>query len=145
MLGAYRETLAQPGLKSLLATATLARIPITAGSLVLTLHVVTDLGRGYGAAGLVGTAFTVGGSLGAPLLGRLVDRRGLRPVLALTTAAEVLFWSLGRFASYGGLLVAALVGGLLALPVFAVARQSVAALTPESHRLPAFALDSITT
>jgi predicted MFS family arabinose efflux permease len=57
----------------------------------------------------------------------------------------VLFWALTPTAPYWGLLVAALVAGFLALPAFAVARQSVAALTPESHRLPAFALDSITT
>jgi predicted MFS family arabinose efflux permease len=145
LLKPYRETLALPGLKSLLAVATLARMPIAAGSVVLTLHVVTDLGKGYGAAGLVGGAFTIGGSAGAPLLGRLIDRRGLRPVLVLTTVIEVLFWSLAQAAPYWGLLAAALLGGFLALPAFAVARQSVAALTPESHRLPAFALDSITT
>ena len=46
---------------------------------------------------------------------------------------------------YWALLIAALIGGFLALPAFAVARQSIAALAPESHRLPAFALDSITT
>jgi predicted MFS family arabinose efflux permease len=145
LLKPYRETLALPGLKSLLAVATLARIPIAAGAVVLTLHVVTDLGKGYGAAGLVGAALTLGGSAGAPVLGRLVDRRGLRPVLVLTTVVEVLFWSVAQAAPYWGLLVAALLGGFLALPAFAVARQSVAALTPESHRLPAFALDSITT
>ncbi|MFI6073614.1 MFS transporter [Actinoplanes sp. NPDC051343] len=145
LLKPYRETLALPGLKSLLAVATLARMPIAAGAVVLTLHVVTDLGRGYGAAGLVGAAWTIGGSAGAPVLGRLVDRRGLRIVLVLTTVAEVLFWALTPTLPYWALLVAALVGGLLALPAFAVARQSVAALTPESHRLPAFALDSITT
>ena len=59
----YRQTLALPGIKSLLIVATLARIPITAGAVVLTLHVVNDLGRGYGAAGLIGAAFTVGASL----------------------------------------------------------------------------------
>ena len=145
LLKPYRETLALPGLKSLLAVATLARMPIAAGAVVLTLHVVTDLGRGYGAAGLVGAAWTIGGSAGAPVLGRLVDRRGLRIVLLLTTVAEVLFWALTPTMPYWGLLITALVGGLLALPAFSVARQSVAALTPESHRLPAFALDSITT
>jgi hypothetical protein len=50
LLKPYRETLALPGLKSLFAVATLARMPIAAGAVVLTLHVVTDLGRGYGAA-----------------------------------------------------------------------------------------------
>jgi predicted MFS family arabinose efflux permease len=125
--------------------ATLARIPIAAGAVVLTLHVVTSLGRGYGAAGLVGAAFTIGGSVGAPVMGRLIDHRGLRPVLVLTTAAEVVFWSVAQGVPYLALLVMALFGGFLALPAFAVARQSIAALTPEPNRLPAFALDSITT
>ncbi|GLY97396.1 MFS transporter [Actinoplanes sp. NBRC 103695] len=141
----YRETLALRGIKSLLAVATLARVPIAAGTVTLTLHVVQDLGLGYFLAGLVGTAFTIGGSFGAPVMGRITDRRGLRPVLVLTTVAEVLFWFSAPSMPYWALLVAALVGGFLALPAFAVARQSIAALAPESHRLPAFALDSITT
>jgi len=145
LLTPYRETLALPGIKSLLAVATLARMPIAAGAVVLTLHVVMDLERGYGAAGLVGAAFTIGGSVGAPVMGRLIDRRGLRPALVLTTVAEVLFWSLGQSAPYWVLLVMALFGGFLALPAFAVARQSITALTPEAQRLPAFALDSIST
>lgn len=141
----YRETLALRGIKSLLTVATLARIPITAGTVTLTLHVVLDLHLGYFAAGLVGAAFTVGGSLGAPVLGRVTDRRGLRPVLVLTTIAEVLFWFSAPVMPYWALLITALIGGFLSLPAFAVARQSIAALAPESHRLPAFALDSITT
>jgi len=141
----YRETLALRGIKSLLIVATLARIPITAGTVTLTLHVTQDLGLGYAAAGLVGAAFTIGGSLGAPVMGRITDRKGLRPVLVLTTVAEVIFWTASQAFPYWALLVAALVGGFLTLPAFAVARQSIAALAPESHRLPAFALDSITT
>ncbi|AGL14777.1 MFS transporter [Actinoplanes sp. N902-109] len=141
----YRETLALRGIKSLLVVATLARVPITAGTVTLTLHVTQDLDLGYGAAGLVGAAFTVGGSLGAPVMGRITDRRGLRPVLVLTTVAEVLFWTCAQALPYWALLVAALIGGFLTLPAFAVARQSIAALAPETHRLPAFALDSVTT
>jgi predicted MFS family arabinose efflux permease len=141
----YRETLALRGIRSLLVMATLARIPITAGTVTLTLHVTQDLHLGYGAAGLVGAAFTVGSSLGAPVLGRVTDRKGLRPVLVLTTVAEVTFWTTAQAMPYWALLVAALIGGFLTLPAFAVARQSIAALAPESHRLPAFALDSITT
>src|SRR3954449_9780337 len=141
----YRKTLALPGIKSLLTVATLARIPIAAGTVTLTLHVVNDLGRGYGAAGLVGAAFTVGASLGAPVMGRFVDRRGLRPMLILTTVSEVAFWTTAQAMPYWVLLLAATLGGLLSLPAFAVARQSIAALTPEAQRLPAFALDSITT
>ncbi|WP_436523259.1 MFS transporter [Actinoplanes sp. HUAS TT8] len=145
LLKPYRETLALPKVTSLLVVATLARIPIAAAAVVLTLHVVTDLDRGYGAAGLVGAAATIGGSFGAPVMGRLIDRRGLRPVLVLTTVAEVIYWLIAQALPYWTLLPVAVVGGFLALPAFSVARQSIAALTPESHRLPAFALDSMTT
>jgi MFS family permease len=141
----YRETLALPGIKSLLLVATLARIPIAAGAVTLTLHVVTDLGAGYGAAGLIGAAFTVGASLGAPVMGRFVDLRGLRPMLVLTTIAEVAFWTTAQAVPYWLLLAMAAVGGFLSLPAFSVARQSIAALTREPQRLPAFALDSMTT
>ncbi|WP_089009042.1 MFS transporter [Micromonospora viridifaciens] len=139
----YREALALPGLRSLLLVSVLARIPLTATGVVLTLHVVLDLGRKYGAAGLVGAASTVGAALGAPLLGRLVDRRGLRPVLALTTIAEGVFWASAPELSYPVLLPTAFLAGLLTLPVFSVVRQSVAALVPADRRRPAYALDSM--
>ncbi|NES15147.1 MULTISPECIES: MFS transporter [Micromonospora] len=139
----YREALALPGLRSLLLVSVLARVPLTATGVTLTFHVVLDLGRGYGAAGLVGAASTVGAALGSPLLGRLVDRRGLRPVLLLTTLAEGVFWAVAPTLSYPVLLPAAFLAGLLALPVFSVVRQSVAALVPADRRRPAYALDSM--
>ncbi|GIF28195.1 MFS transporter [Actinoplanes utahensis] len=145
LLTPYRETLALPKITSVLVVATLARVPIAAATVVLTLHVVEGLGMSYGAAGLVGAASTIGGSIGAPVMGRLIDRWGLRPVLVLTTVAEVIYWLVAQALPYGALLPVAAVGGFLALPAFSVARQAIAALTPESHRLPAFALDSMTT
>ncbi|GGL89243.1 MFS transporter [Micromonospora yangpuensis] len=141
----YREALALPGLRSLLAVSVLARVPITATGVTLTFYVVLDLGRGYGAAGLVGAAITVGAAVGNPLLGRLIDRHGLRPVLALTTVAEALFWSTAPALPYPVLLVTAFVAGLLALPIFSVIRQSIAALVPPEGRRPAYALDSMST
>ncbi|GGN67411.1 MFS transporter [Actinoplanes lobatus] len=145
LLTPYRETLALPKITSLLVVATLARVPIAAGTVVLTLHVVQGLGMKYVAAGLVGAASTIGGSIGAPVIGRLIDRWGLRPILLLTTVAEVIYWLVAQALPYSALLPVAAVGGFLALPAFSVARQAIAALTPESHRLPAFALDSMTT
>jgi predicted MFS family arabinose efflux permease len=139
----YRRVLALPGVRPLILIALLARMPVTAVGVTLTLHVVLDLHHGYGAAGLVGAAATVGGAVGAPLLGRLVDRRGLRLMLGVTTVAEAVFWSVAPVLPYPALLVAALVGGLLTLPVFSVVRQSVAALVPEPQRRPAYALDSM--
>jgi predicted MFS family arabinose efflux permease len=139
----YRQALAIPGLRSLLIISLIARLPATAASVTLTLHVVEDLGRGYAAAGMVGAAATIGASFGAPVMGRIIDRHGLRPVLLLTTVAELLFWSTAQALPYPFLLVAAVVGGFMALPVFSVVRQSIAALTPVDHRRAAYALDSM--
>ncbi|MEV4464934.1 MFS transporter [Micromonospora echinofusca] len=139
----YREALALPGLRSLLLVSVLARVPLTATGVTLTFYVVLDLGRGYGAAGLVGAAITVGAAVGGPLLGRLVDRRGLRPVLVLTAIAEAVFWSTAPMLPYPVLLPAAFLAGSLALPIFSVIRQSIAALVPPERRRPAYALDSM--
>jgi predicted MFS family arabinose efflux permease len=144
-LDPYRRVLALPGVRALMLVALLVRAPVTAAGITLTLHVVLDLHRGYGAAGLVGAASTVGTALGGPLLGRLVDRRGLRVTLLLTTVAEAVFWALAPVLSYPALLVSAFLGGLLTLPVFSVVRQSIAALVTEADRRPAYALDSIST
>ena len=73
----YRQVLALPGLRTLLVLIFFARLPSTAAGMILTLHVAVSMGRGYGAAGLVGAAATVGIALGAPLMGRVIDRYGL--------------------------------------------------------------------
>jgi MFS family permease len=86
---------------------------------------------------------TVGSALGAPMLGRLVDRRGLRPVLLLTTVASAVFWVAAPSLSYPVLLGSVLFGGLLTLPVFSVVRQSIAALVAPPQRRQAYALDSM--
>ncbi len=142
-MNAYRDVLRLPGVAALTAVAFLARIPAAASAIVITLHVVLTLGHGYGSAGLVGAASTVGMAVGAPLLGRLVDRRGLRTMLVLSTVAEAGFWSIAPALPYPALLPGAFLGGLLGLPVYAVVRQSLGAVVPEERRRPAFALDSM--
>jgi MFS family permease len=121
----------------------LTRIPATATAITLTLHVVLTLGHGYAAAGLVGAAATVGMAIGAPLLGRLIDRRGLRTMLVITLCAEALFWGVAPWLSYPALLGGAFFVGLLGMPVFSVLRQSLAAMVPPARRRPAFAMDSM--
>jgi MFS family permease len=139
----YRRVLALPGVRPLLLIAMFARVPVTAAGITLTLHVVLDLDRGYGAAGLVGAALTVGMALGAPLFGRLVDRRGIRPMLAITTVAGAGFWAGSPALTYPALLGLALLGGVFVLPAFSIVRQSLAALVPEEQRRQAYALDSM--
>jgi MFS family permease len=142
-LRAYRAILALPGVGAVTAVSFLARLPASASAMTLTLHVVLTLDQGYAAAGVVGAAATVGMAVGAPLLGRLVDRRGLRTMLALTLSAQALFWGVAPFLPYPALLVCALLGGLLGVPVYSVTRQSLAVLVPPERRRPAFALDSM--
>ncbi|HET6215193.1 MAG TPA: MFS transporter [Micromonosporaceae bacterium] len=139
----YRRVLALPGVRSLILVALVARVPFTASGIALTLHVVLGLHRGYGAAGLVGAGFTIGAALGSPMLGRLVDRRGLRPMLVLTVTAEALFWAVAPVLPYAALLGAAVFAGLLSIPVFGTVRQSLAALVPEDQRKTAYSIDSM--
>lgn len=141
----YRQVLALPGVRSVTLLALLARMPITAAGVVLTLHVVLALDHGYGAAGLVGGASTVATAIGAPWLGRVVDRYGLRRMLLMTTAAEALFWGSAPWLPYPALLSAAFVSGLLRLPAFSVVRLSLAALVPADQRRSAYSLDSMST
>ena len=139
----YRAVLATPGVRALTVVGFLARVPTTASTITLTLHVVLTLRHGYAAAGLVGAALTIGMAVGAPLLGRLVDRRGLRVMLGLALVAEGAFWTCAPLLSYPGLLVGALLCGVFGVPVFSVIRQSVAVLAPPDRRRQAFALDAI--
>lgn len=139
----YKIVLSLPGLRTLMLIGFLARIPVTAVSMTITLHVVNSLGLGYGAAGVAGAIGMAGVGVGAPLAGRFTDRVGLRPVLVVTTIAQGVFWAVAPSLSYPLLVVFSFISGVLALPVFSVMRQFVAAMVPAEQRRTAFALDSM--
>jgi MFS family permease len=139
----YRAVLRIPGMRLFMLVALIARIPMTATSIALTLGVVLDRHLGYGAAGAVSAAFTVGLAVGSPLLGRAVDRRGPRPVLLLTGVVALAFWTTSPLLPYAALIPAAAVGGALQVPVMGLVRQSLAAKVPEEHRRQAYSLDSM--
>jgi MFS family permease len=141
----YRRILALPAVLPLLVFAVLARIPAAGSSVVVTLLVVSHLGLGYGAAGLVAAVWTVGAALGSPWRGRAVDRVGLRRALVPSVVVETAVWAAMPFLDYGPLLAASFVGGLLSVPIFTVVRQSLAALVPLAQQRAAYALDSIGT
>jgi MFS family permease len=131
--------------RKLLLVAMVARLPHSAAGVLLTLHVVQTLGLGYGAAGAVAALLTIGIAVGAPWRGRRVDTVGLRVALIPSIVAEAVVWSIAPHLSYPGLLGAALVGGVFALPIFSVVRQSLGIMTTQPQRRTAFALDSICT
>jgi MFS family permease len=139
----YRQVLAVPGLAPLLGVSLLARTAITADVLALTLYVVLGLEMSYAAAGGVAAALTAGVALGGPVLGRMIDRRGLRAVLLATVVAQVVFWLSVPALPYRILLGAAFAAGLLMVPVQSVTRQAIAAMTTAGQRRAAFSLEAV--
>lgn len=128
---------------SLLAVSLFARVAITAAAMALMMHVVRGMEMSYAAAGGVVAMLTAGLAVGGPLLGRVIDRRGVRVVLSATAAAQAVFWASVPQLPYGLLLFAALAGGVLMVPVQAVTRQAIAVMTTEGRRRAAFALESV--
>jgi MFS family permease len=88
---------------------------------------------------------TIGVAIGAAILGRLIDRFGLRPVLVITMVGEALFWGFGSRLPYAALLVAGLAGGFLTLPAMSIGRQVVATLVLPDLRRTAYSMDSVST
>ncbi|MFD9942799.1 MFS transporter [Nonomuraea sp. NPDC059023] len=139
----FRQVLAVRGMSPLLGVSLLARTAITADAMALTMYVVLALDMSYAAAGGVVAALTAGVALGGPLLGRMIDRRGLRTVLVVTIVPQIVFWLTVPIMPYVILLAASFAAGLLMVPVQAVTRQAVAAMTTSGQRQAAFALESV--
>ncbi len=141
----YRDLLRIRSVRMLLIVGMIARFPHSAAGVLLTLHVVQTLDRGYAAAGAVAAVVTIGIAVGAPWRGRRIDSVGLRRALIPSVVAEAVIWSIAPHLSYEWLLVAALVGGLFTLPAFSVIRQALGVLVEGDRRRTAFTLDAIST
>jgi MFS family permease len=139
----YRRVLASAALRRALVLGFLVRIPIFGGGVVLTLHVVSHLGRTYGAAGLVSAAATIAIAISGPWRGRLLDRRGLRRVVLPSIIVAAVCWSIAPFVSYWWLLALAALAGLFVIPSFSIIRQAVIAAVHEDDRRTAISLDSV--
>lgn len=142
-LSAYRPVLAVPAARLGLLLGLFIRIPMWAGAVILTLHVVGALQRSYGAAGLVTTAATVAVAISGPWRGRLLDRRGLRKVVLPSLLVQAVCWSIAPWVGYGWLLGLAALAGLFVVPTFSIIRQVIINAVPEDQRRTALSLDSI--
>ncbi|MGV0110698.1 MFS transporter [Arthrobacter sp. CP30] len=141
----YRDLLRIRSVRTLLIVGMIARFPHSAAGVLLTLHVVQTLDRGYAEAGAVAAVVTIGIAVGAPWRGRRIDSAGLRRALIPSVVAEAVIWSVAPHLPYPWLLVAALVGGLFTLPAFSVIRQALGVLVEGDRRRTAFTLDAIST
>ena len=76
----YARVLRAPGARGMLLAELPARLPIGINGLAIVLFCREHPGS-YAAAGAVAAAFGLAVGLSAPLLGRVIDRRGLAPVV----------------------------------------------------------------
>lgn len=142
-LSPYRRVLSVPAMRQALALGILVRIPIFAGGVLLTLHVVQTLHRNYGAAGLVTAAATICVAVSGPWRGKLLDTRGLRRVVMPSLVVTAICWSIAPFVGYLPLLCLAALAGLFVVPTFSIIRQAVIVAVPESDRRTALSLDAV--
>jgi predicted MFS family arabinose efflux permease len=137
----YQTVLAIPRVLPATLFMFVAGLPLTIMSLTLSLHVLNELGRGYFDAGVVGTATALGFAVGSPLLGRKIDRHGLRPVVAVCGTLSTIAWMLLPVVQYPVYVCLAFVAGVFTVPTGSLARQFVASLVPEDKRRPAYSLN----
>ncbi|NUO35636.1 MAG: MFS transporter [Dermatophilaceae bacterium] len=144
-LGAYRPVLANRDTRGALLLGFFIRVPMWAGAVILTLHVVSSLGRSYGEAGLVTAASTVAVAVSGPWRGRLLDRIGLRRTVGPSLVVQVVCWSIAPWVDYAPLIGFAAVAGLFVVPTFSILRQVIIRSVPADQRRTALSLDSSAT
>jgi MFS family permease len=141
---AYREVVRIRDVRRVLLLSFVMRIPLWAGNVVLTLHVVTHLGRSYGAAGLLVGAATLAASVSAPWRGRVLDRVGLRRAILPSLGVLAGCWSVAPFVGYWPLVGLAALANLFLVPSFSIIRQALIHAADDAHRRTVLSMDSVT-
>jgi len=134
-----------PGVVRLLVLSMVARTPEAAIGLLFILR-VRDLGGSFALAGLVSAVLGVGLAAGAPLLGRLIDRRGQTGVLTITATIATASLAVSGMLPHGAdpaiLLALAFVTGLFAPPIAPCLRALFGRNLQGDQRHGALALDA---
>ncbi|MEO7132478.1 MAG: MFS transporter [Dermatophilaceae bacterium] len=138
----YQRVLAVRDTRTALILGFFIRVPMWAGGVILTLHVVAALDRSYGEAGLVAAAMTLGIAISGPWRGRLLDRIGLRRTVAPSLLVQLVCWSIAPWVGYAPLVGLAALAGLFVVPTFSILRQVILRSVPPTQRRTALSLDS---
>jgi predicted MFS family arabinose efflux permease len=147
-VGRYVTILRTPRVAVLIAATLMGRLPFAINALAVLLF-VRDITGSFAGAGVVSGALALGSAFGAPLQGRLVDRRGVGMLMTLASvhAASLLaIWSLGVAGAGTAVLAAlALIAGVAFPPTGSVLRSRWPALLGERPELitSAYAFDSV--
>ena len=141
----YADILSLPAVPRLLSAAVIGRMPVGMGALALFLF-VRGAGGSYAMAGLAVGASTVAGCVGAPLLGRLVDRQGQTRIMLPSMLVQVTaLLLLAITAPSAGVLLFGLCAlyGFSAPPLAAAMRATWASLIDDRRQIGrAFTLDA---
>jgi len=145
-LRSYRDLLAQPGAAGLVAWGLLARMPIGMIGLAQVL-LMRGSGESYADAGLVAAGGAVAYAVGAPVAGRLIDRR--RPFVVLIAYGVVYPAALALLvvlatsdAPLWSLVVVSMASGASQPPVAPTVRMLWSSLVVSSHHSAAFAFEA---
>jgi MFS family permease len=144
----YTRILRTPGVAVVVLAILIGRMPIGISGLAILLY-VREVTGSFAAAGVATGALALGSALGAPLQGRLVDRRGvgmLLPLAGLHATGLLAVWLSGAADAPPALLAAlSLITGTTIPPVSSVLRARWPYLLADRPELVAgaFALDSV--
>jgi predicted MFS family arabinose efflux permease len=144
----YRRVLGHGRLGLLFAIAAVARLPIGVNALAVVLFLREETGS-FRVAGLVAGGLALGTALAAPLMGRLVDRRGIGVLFPLALADAGALVSLLVLGSTGAptaaLVLVAFAAGALFPPSPSVLRARFPMLLRDAPDLipSAYALDAV--
>ena len=147
-MSVYARILRTPGVAVIVFATLIGRMPIGISGLAILLF-VRDVTGSFASAGLCAGALALGSAIGAPLQGRLIDRRGvhmLLPLAALHAAGLLVVLAAGEAsAATAALAAASLVAGAATPPVSSVLRSHWPYLLAERPQLipGAYALDSV--
>jgi predicted MFS family arabinose efflux permease len=144
-LDRYGEVLRIPPVRRVLALALVTRIPLWAGNIVVTLHVVTHLHHSYAMAGLVSAVQGAMLGVSGPWRGRRLDQLGLRRAVLPSLVVVPACWSVAPFVGYWPFLLLVAAAALLTVPTFAITRQVIIGHTTLQQRTSALSVDGITT
>jgi MFS family permease len=144
----YTRILRSPGVAIVVFATLIGRMPIGISGLAILLF-VREVTGSFASAGVCAGALALGSAIGAPLEGRLIDRRGVQTLLPLAVvhaAGLLAVLAAGEAAAPTPVLAgASLLAGIATPPVSSVLRSRWPFLLAEQPELipSAYALDSV--
>ncbi|HJP56098.1 MAG TPA: MFS transporter, partial [Gemmatimonadales bacterium] len=141
----YADVLRIPTVRRIVILGMVVRVPLWAGNIALTLHVVTHLHGSYADAGFVAAVQAAALGISGPWRGRLLDRLGVRRAITPSLFVLAAAWSIAPWLGYWPLLGLAALAGLFTVPSFSIVRAVLIGAVAEDQRTTALSIDSVAT